>query len=420
MRKAQTLLLLMGALVLLWGQNAQASTVSVGTCLPALPHFLTIQAAINASAQGGTILVCPGVYPEQLSIFHPLTIKGVDVGGSNMALITMPPGGVGVQVYVQATGVNLSDLTIDGSNNGALSCGQGPTGIYYADSSGTINHVAVRNQVPSGPGLQGCFDGIGIAVASFSFAASVTIENSTLHSWQIEGIDAANRGTNVTIKNNFIGGNASGPGGNGIRIDFGATATITGNTVANVNEPVSYPNFNGAGFGILVQCSQGVTISGNNVADTQAGIVVDSVFCSGATGNADGNTVTANQVSQTHLFDAITVCGNFNLVKKNIIASASEAGININGACQAPGVSGFFNNVNANTVNEACTVTLQDPAVLGSNTVGSNTSNSVSFDQLTGTIPLGAGTCSNAPSGPVHAPGGGGNLQRFQPVQISH
>jgi len=416
MRKAQVVLMVVVSLVLLYGQNSQASTVSVGLCLPALPHFSTIQAAINASAQGGTVLVCPGVYPEKLSIFHPLTIKGVNNSGSNMALITMPSGGIGVQVYVQATGVNLSDLTIDGSNNGATFCGQGPTGIEYVDSSGIINHVAVRNQVPSGPGLQGCFDGIGIVVTSFSFAASVTIENSTLHSWQIEGIDAANRGTNVTIKGNFIGGNAAGPGGNGIRIDFGATATVTGNTVSNVNEPVSYPNLNGAGFGILVQCSQGVTLSGNTVADTQVGIVVDSAFCNGTSGNSDGNTVIANQVSQTHLFDAVYVCGNYNLVKKNIIASASEAGVNIDSSCQPPGVSGLFNNVNANTVNEACTLTLQDPAVVGSNTVGSNIGYSLSFDQLTGTIPLPAGTCSNAPAAPGYSRAS--NSQRFQALQI--
>lgn len=123
MRKAQIVVVATAAVILLCGQYSQASSVSVGNCLPALPHFSTIQAAINASAQGGTVLVCPGVYQEQISIFHPLTLKGVDVGGSNMAVITMPAGGVGTQVYVQATGVYISDLVIDGSNNGASFCG---------------------------------------------------------------------------------------------------------------------------------------------------------------------------------------------------------------------------------------------------------------------------------------------------------
>jgi pectin methylesterase-like acyl-CoA thioesterase len=83
--------MLLGA-VLLYGKLLNAATVSVGTCLPAYPHFSTIQSAVNASPQGGTVLVCPGTYPEQISIFHPLTLKGVDNNGSNLALITMPSG----------------------------------------------------------------------------------------------------------------------------------------------------------------------------------------------------------------------------------------------------------------------------------------------------------------------------------------
>jgi hypothetical protein len=182
MRKAHAVVALVSAVVLFYGASLNASSVAVGTCLPGMTHFTTIQAAINASPQGGTVLVCPGVYPEQIQMYHPITVKGVDNSGSNLALITMPSGGIGNQVYVQATGVNLSDLTIDGSNNGATSCGQGPNGIYYFDSSGTINHVAVRNELPSGAGLQGCFDGDGIFVgASPGGAASVTIENSSIH-----------------------------------------------------------------------------------------------------------------------------------------------------------------------------------------------------------------------------------------------
>lgn len=148
LHKTQMLILLAVVLVLSHALPLSASSVAVGTCEPALPHFTTIQAAINASALGGTVLVCPGTYPEQISIYHPLTLKGVDNNGSNLALITMPAGGTGDQVYVQATNVNISDLTIDGSNNGATVCGQGPNGIVYWLSSGTINHVAVRNEFP--------------------------------------------------------------------------------------------------------------------------------------------------------------------------------------------------------------------------------------------------------------------------------
>lgn len=393
MRKTQVLTMILGTLVLLCSQLLNAATVSVGTCLPAYPHFPTIQAAVNASPQGGTVLVCPGTYPEQVSIFHPLTLKGVDNNGSNLSLITMPPGGTGSQIFVQATGVNISDLTIDGSNNGATACGEGPYGIWYNLSSGVINHVAVRNQYPTGPGLA-CFDPSGIVVAATATnSANVTIENSAIHGFQGEGIQAFGVGANVTIKNNSIGGVATGAGSNGVAIYFGASGTISNNSIVNINEPVSFPNLNGAGFGILIECSQGVIISGNTIGDTQVGVDVQSSSAC-TTGNGDANTITNNKISQTHIFDAVYVCGNYNLVQSNTINGTSEAAIRLDGTCN-PGVSGINNNFSKNTVNEACTTSLVDPSLSGANTIGSNTTFNVSFDNLSGTV-LAAGFCSSA------------------------
>ena len=97
MRKTHAIRVIVGTVVLLYATWLNASSVSVGNCLPGMTHFSTIRAAINASAQGGTELVCPGVYPEQISIYHPITIKGIDNNGSNLALITMPSGGIGTQ-----------------------------------------------------------------------------------------------------------------------------------------------------------------------------------------------------------------------------------------------------------------------------------------------------------------------------------
>jgi hypothetical protein len=105
--------------------------------------------------------------------------------------------------------VNISDLTIDGGNNGATTCGQGPYGIYYNLSFGVINHVAVRNQFPT------------------KFSSNVTIENSVIHGFQGNGIEATGLGASVTIKNNSIGGLAAGDGGNGIAIIFGGPLVTT-------------------------------------------------------------------------------------------------------------------------------------------------------------------------------------------------
>jgi hypothetical protein len=391
-----------------------ASTVVVGPtgCQPALVHFSDIQSAINASPQGGIVLVCPGVYSQQLSIFHPITIKGIDYDGSNMALITMPAGGGSAQIYVQATGVNLSDLTIDGTNNGGI-CGEGPYGIWYADSSGVINHVAIRNETPTAN--PGCFDGDGVVVtASSGNATSLTIENSTIHSFQGNGVLASGVNVNVTLKNNTIGGNNPGPAGNGVVYEYGASGKMTDNTIANVIEPVSYPNIDSAGFGILIFCSDGVTVSGNEIADTQVGLYISSgAGCTG--GNGNSSTITKNTISQTHVFDAIYVCGNYNLVQKNIINSTSEAAINIDSSCN-PGASGAYNNFSGNTVNEACMTALVNPAVFGANTIGSNSAFNDIYDLFYGEIPL-TGACGAAPAvrkGNV-APGPNSDSPRLHP-----
>jgi hypothetical protein len=205
---------------------------------------------------------------------------------------------------------------------------------------------------------------------------------------------------------------AAGAGSNGIAIYNGASGTISTNSIINVNEPVSFPNIFGAGFGILIECAQGVTVSGNTIGDTQVGVFIESG--SGCTtGNGDANTITMNKISQTHIFDAVYVCGNYNLVQSNTINGTSEGAIRIDGTCN-PGVSGYNNNFSKNTVNEACMTSLVDPSLFGANTIGSNTSYNVSFDIFYDTV-LPAGYCSfyGAPSTPVQGAKGASGGRRW-------
>jgi polygalacturonase len=68
-----------------------AATVAVGTCHGTTPHYPTIQQAVNAVSSGGTVLVCPGVYAEQVTITQSLTLKGVASGTAQAATIAPPP-----------------------------------------------------------------------------------------------------------------------------------------------------------------------------------------------------------------------------------------------------------------------------------------------------------------------------------------
>jgi pectin methylesterase-like acyl-CoA thioesterase len=153
------------------------ASVAVGTCQPQLTHFTTINAAVTAVPSGTTIMVCPGSYPEQVVINKNLTLKGVPFGGSSAAIITAPAGGIAVnstslasggaiaaQILVDgASAVTISNMIVDGSNNGIATCGTDLVGVYYRNSSGTVTKNTVLNQALSSE-LNGCQSGLGIFV----------------------------------------------------------------------------------------------------------------------------------------------------------------------------------------------------------------------------------------------------------------
>ena len=114
-----------------------------------------------------------------------MTLKGIASGNQGAAIISVPNGGlaqnatslatgaaIAAQILVQsATGVTITNITVDGANNGINGCGLDPIGIYYQNSSGTISHDSILNEV-LGAGLTGCQAGLGIFVQSALYASA--------------------------------------------------------------------------------------------------------------------------------------------------------------------------------------------------------------------------------------------------------
>jgi pectin methylesterase-like acyl-CoA thioesterase len=73
----------------------QALNYEVGGCKTGSSwvNFTTISAAVIGVPAGATIQVCPGVYPEQVTITQPLTLLGIRSGNANRAVITIAPNG---------------------------------------------------------------------------------------------------------------------------------------------------------------------------------------------------------------------------------------------------------------------------------------------------------------------------------------
>src|ERR1700722_5884429 len=419
----RTITIVAAGLIACLAQTAQASTVQVGGCKPGMTNFTTIQAAVNAVPPGSTIQVCPGSYPEQVIIGQKVTITGISVGALDAAVVTVPSSGlvangvdifgnpVAAQIFVQnATGVTISHITVDGSNNQLTGCGIDPIGIYYQNSSGTINDDVARNQIMA-PDLEGCQVGLAINVESNSGAPLVNITNNSVRNYDKNGITADGPGTgggpNVLVSgNNVIG---IGPTGavaqNGIQIGFGASGKVMGNDVAD--DIYTGPSFGASG--IIVYASGGITVASNVVESTQLAVVAETDPTAGA---ADNTFINANHIGGTQNFDAIDICSNNDTVESNVVFGSAQSAIHVDDECPGPESTPSGNNsvVRTNTINEACAGIL-----LGSgtgNTIGPNNT----FFNVVNTTLAGDSCPAVAPDSAKKA---GGSVEKHQSLRPS-
>jgi len=239
----------------------------------------------------------------------------------------------------------------------------------------------VLNEV-LGTGLTGCQAGLGIFVQSGGGGTStVSITSNNVENCQKNGIMGNEVGTTVTITGNTVIGQGptSGAAENSIQIGFGATGTITGNTVgSDVWAPDVITDPGDAAAGLLVYASQNVSITSNNVNNTQFGIALAG---DPGSGSADHNIVTKNTVSATHIFDGIDLCGNNNTASNNAINGSDESGVHVDDTCHT-GANG--NTATFNTINSACAGILIGPSASGS-TTAPNTYFNAGTQQLSGT-----------------------------------
>ena len=304
-----------------------AANYAVGTCKPSLPNYATISAAVSGVPPFSTVQVCPGTYPEQVTIAQPLTLKGITSGNAGQVVITVPPSGLTVVtdsygnsiaalVAVTAGPVNITDITVDGTGSNVTS----PTwdvGIFYeSGSSGTVNEITARNL--SGGG------GVGVwAENANATNESVTIKNSSFHDIDDSAVITIGSTLLATVKGNtmqagsyqvqwFSGGSLTSNViyGGFVGIYVFGPATVSGNTLANQSYGIE-------GFG-------GVTATSNKISNVSYGIF-----------DFGGDTYQSNTITKTGVgieFGCNTITALHNTINDATIGidnvPASFSGIN--------------------------------------------------------------------------------------------
>jgi len=363
-----------------FAQGATAATLVVSNTSPqcARAEFTTIQAGINAAAPGDTVRVCLGTYPEQLTIGislrligengailmpGPVVANGSDISnGDTLAAI----------ILVQnATDVTIDGLIVDGGRNGITQCSPFLIGILFQNASGRISHNAVR--FIATPPVSGCQDGDAIVAQSSSGqSAVVEITGNSVHDYQKNGITANEAGTSVTIHSNTVteSAPATGAAPNGVQIGFGATGTITANTISgNLWAPcVSVSDCTAAGLGILIFESSSVTIQNNYVGTNQYGIFVEG----------DGCTIRNNNVFNSLVLYGIVITGNESTINGNAITHSDQDTI---------AIDGNNSTIHNNTITEA---------LVGILTTSSSTGNVISGNTFFDTV-----TTTSDPASPI-------------------
>ena len=270
---AASILALLGALLVglpAGPAGAAGVTVNVPSQLP------TIQAAIDAVAEGGTVVVAPGVYRENLKFQG----RGVEVRSSAGPLATViDGGGTGpvVAFYQSETrGTSLRGFTLrNGNPSGIVMLGASPTitdnliagnsaeagaGILVADSSARIEHTVIRGNTATHSQGGG---GVYLYHATGAEVVGNTIEHNSAPTGG--GMFLGDAGAPLVRDNVFRGNQATGDGG-AMTFDGQGRPMVTQNVFVD-----NAATYRGGALSISVPVTdQGPTLANNTLAGNRA------------------------------------------------------------------------------------------------------------------------------------------------------
>lgn len=224
----------------------------------------TLGAALEKAADGATVSLAAGRYPEQVTIRRGVSVVGA---GADSTVLDSAGGGTVVTSFSNTALVTLQGLTITGG-----SAVGGGGGIANFGPMAIVDSVVAGNRVSLGEGFQGLGGGI------FSFGTLSITGTSVLSNTGVTGAGINSRGS-LHMVNSTIGANTASAAGGGLVAAPGTAelvnVTVSGNTAA-------------AGGGLEVEAGGTLTLANTIVAGNTA---ADGPDCRGPVGSLGGNLV---------------------------------------------------------------------------------------------------------------------------------
>jgi nitrous oxidase accessory protein NosD len=381
LKRLVTLLAALLPLVLGAGVTSAATLVvgKPGTACSS-PQYTTIGAAVSAAAANDAIEICPGLYPEQLIITKPLTLRGTEANGVNRVLLqptltdlsSLPTEAVITVANTNA--VSIQNLAIDASHNTVSGCSPGVAGIHFSNASGVIQDNAIFGANLKNP--LSCTtlpfgNGFGIRVdASQAGAFTVWINGNSIHDFTANGIQvdgACAACTQPPAIMAEIGGNSiSGVGPTsgifqfGVFLLNGAVGKIINNVITeglcgavSISDCISQRS-----EGVTLRAvGDGTVVDGNIITNAQSGIFINGANLLTVTNNQIRNIDAMSgmdiQATASGVFTNSVIANNsiFNVGPIDQNASTNEEGCGINEYSGTGTFSG--NQIWQNTVSDA-------------------------------------------------------------------